>query len=199
MKNLDFENSINDYKSLIIAGTDEAGRGCCAGPLFVAAVVLPTNYQNSEINDSKLLSEANRNKLYDEIVKNALAYSIVEIPASDIDKYNPKQASKIGMKLAIQKLKIRPSLVITDYEEIDINIKQINLVHGDSLSVNVAAASILAKVSRDRKMYELAKKYPQYHFEKNKGYCTKSHTQALHNFGACPEHRVSYKNVKVVL
>ncbi|WP_373437121.1 ribonuclease HII, partial [Metamycoplasma equirhinis] len=99
MKNLDFENSINDYKSLIIAGTDEAGRGCCAGPLFVAAVILPKEYQNNEINDSKLLSENSRNKLYDEIIKNALTYSIVEISAAEVDKYNPKQASIIGMKL----------------------------------------------------------------------------------------------------
>ncbi|WP_369085725.1 ribonuclease HII [Metamycoplasma spumans] len=196
---LKYEKELDNYKNLIIAGTDEAGRGPSAGPLVVAACIMNKDYQNDQINDSKQLNEKTREKLFDEIIKNAIAYSIVEISADEVDRLNPKQASRIGMKQAIQNLKTKPTLVITDFEKIDIDIEQINLVKGDALSFNVACASILAKVVRDRRMLELDKIYPQYDFKNNKGYFTKNHAQALEKFGICQEHRKSYKNVKKYL
>ncbi|TPE58044.1 ribonuclease HII [[Mycoplasma] falconis] len=188
------DNNIN--KNTIICGCDEAGRGPSAGPLFVAAVVLPYNYQNELINDSKKLTEKKRELAYHQIVKDALDFSIIKIEANEVDKLNPKQASRTGMQKAINQLKIKPHLVITDFEKLDINIKQINLTKGDSISINVAAASILAKVERDKYMLELAKKYPHYDFENNKGYYTKKHAEAVNKYGLCPEHRLSYKNIK---
>ncbi|TPR54652.1 ribonuclease HII [Metamycoplasma neophronis] len=193
---LDYEKNIQNYKNLLIAGCDEAGRGPSAGPLYIAACIMPIDYQNEKINDSKKLSEKTREKLFDEIINNAISYSIIKISANEVDALNPKQASRLGMKMAIEALSIKPDLVITDFEKIDINITQINLIKGDEKSLNVAAASILAKVSRDRYMIELAKQYPQYDFENNKGYFTKKHAEAIAQHGICLEHRKSYKNIK---
>ncbi|WP_338822705.1 ribonuclease HII [Mycoplasmopsis felifaucium] len=187
-----------DYK--LIAGCDEAGRGCCAGPLVVASVIMDPNYKNDEINDSKKLSESKRNMLFEEIKKNALGFSIAILDNKKVDDINPKQASKFGMYTCIKQLPLKPDLIITDYEKIEgIDIPQINLVKGDSLSFNVACASILAKVTRDRKMLEYDKIYPKYGFKKHKGYCTKDHTAALLKYGISPIHRLSYKNVKIAL
>ncbi|VEU75549.1 ribonuclease H II [Mycoplasmopsis maculosa] len=184
----------------LVAGFDEAGRGCCAGPLVVASVIMPRDYNNDLINDSKKLNEKTRNALYEEIINNAIDYSIVFLDAQYVDENNPKQSSKNGMKLCLEKLSKKPEILITDFENIpETSIKQLNLVKGDSISFNVACASILAKVSRDRYMIDISSKYPEYFFDKHKGYGTKLHQEMIEKYGTCKEHRLSYKNVKLAL
>ncbi|SJZ54269.1 ribonuclease HII [Mycoplasmopsis verecunda] len=195
---LDFENKYWD-KYPLIAGVDEVGRGCLAGELVVACVILPKNYQNPKIKDSKKISEKNRELLYEQIIKDALYYSIEIRTLDQINNSNPKAESKLGMKLAIEKLPIKPDLVITDFEKVDTDIEQINLVKGDNISINVAAASILAKVTRDRMLIQYAKEYSQYGFEQNKGYGTKIHLEALSKYGITPIHRIKYKPVAQII
>ncbi|QDF65235.1 ribonuclease HII [Mycoplasma nasistruthionis] len=191
---LDYEKTL-DPKFEFIAGCDEAGRGCLAGELVVACVILPRNYANSKINDSKKLTKVKRQALFDEIIQNALDYQIIVRSVKDINQSNPKAESKLGMKLAVQNLKLKPDLVITDFEKIDLDINQINLVKGDSLSLNVAAASILAKVTKDNLMTKHALTYPEYDFENNQGYGTKKHLEALQKHGITPIHRLKYKPI----
>ncbi|MHA3825615.1 ribonuclease HII [Mycoplasma sp. BRA285] len=191
---LDFEK---DYwtKFPLIAGLDEVGRGCLAGELVVACVVFPAGYSNSRIKDSKKLSERVREELYDEIISSALAYSIEIRSLKQINVSNPKQESRTGMEIALNKLSLTPDLVITDFEKIQTNIPQINLVKGDDKSISVAAASILAKVTRDRMLLAYSDIYPEYDFANNKGYGTKKHLEALEKYGPTPIHRIKYKPV----
>ncbi|AZG68400.1 ribonuclease HII [Mycoplasma struthionis] len=197
---LNFEKKLKNYKNLeYICGCDEAGRGPSAGPLYAACVIMSKDYINHDINDSKKLSIKKREHLYNEIIKNALDYFIIKKDALFVDKYNPKASSKIAMKEAILALKIKPDLVISDYEKIDLDINQINLIKGDEQAFSVACASILAKVSRDKEMLEIAKKYPGYDFENNKGYFTKKHKLGIEKLGLCKEHRLSYKNIKAYI
>ncbi|MGY5139679.1 ribonuclease HII [Mycoplasmopsis gallinarum] len=185
-------------ESKYILGLDEAGRGCCAGPLVVAGVIFPINYQNEMIDDSKKLTEKRRNEVFEIIKKEALKYEILVIDAKTVDKMNPKQTSIWGMQEITTKLKENWNLVITDFEKLkNINeTEQLNLVKGDSLSLSVAAASILAKVTRDNLMIEeYDKKFPSWNFAKHKGYATKEHNLKIQEFGICPIHRLSYKNV----
>ncbi|MFV8471524.1 ribonuclease HII [Mycoplasma sp. B6188] len=195
---LDFEK---DYwtKYPLIAGLDEVGRGCLAGELVVACVIFPPNYSNPRIKDSKLLSEKVREELYDEIIASALAYSIEIRSLDDINTSNPKAQSRLGMELALAKLPLTPNLVITDFEHINTTLPQINLVKGDNISLSVAAASILAKVTRDRMMLQYSEIYPQYDFENNKGYGTKKHMSALETYGITPIHRIKYKPVANII
>lgn len=184
----------------LIVGLDEAGRGCCAGPLVVGCVIMPQNFNHPLIKDSKQLSQKQREEALEIILENAIETVTTIINAQEVDQLNPKQASRIGMQRCINKLNTKPELVITDFEKInDINIPQINLVKGDQLSINVAAASILAKVTRDLIMVGIDKKFPMYNFKKNKGYCTKEHEAAMSQYGICEFHRKSYKNVKKYL
>ncbi|MGV2392877.1 UNVERIFIED_CONTAM: ribonuclease HII [Campylobacter lari] len=193
---LTFEKENFDNK-LLIAGFDEAGRGCCAGPLVVAGVIMPRDYENELINDSKKLTERQRNILFEEIKKHALDYEIVFLDAKYVDMNNPKQSSRNGMKIALENLKVKPDILITDFEPIDIKgFKQYNLVKGDEISFNVACASILAKVARDNYMIKIDQKYPEYGFKSHKGYGTKKHDEALAKYGVTNEHRLSYKNVQ---
>ncbi|WP_416755499.1 ribonuclease HII [Mycoplasma sp. VS42A] len=195
---LDFEK---DYwtKYPLIAGLDEVGRGCLAGELVVACVIFPPNYSNPRIKDSKLLSEKVREELYDEIIASALAYSIEIRSLDDINASNPKAQSRLGMELALAKLPLKPNLVITDFEYINTTLPQINLVKGDNISLSVAGASILAKVTRDRMMLQYSEIYPQYDFENNKGYGTKKHMSALETYGITPIHRIKYKPVANII
>ncbi|MBN0919284.1 ribonuclease HII [[Mycoplasma] gypis] len=195
---LDFEkNYWNNFP--IIAGLDEVGRGCLAGPLVVACVILPTNYQNELINDSKKINPRLRKILSDQIKKDALEYFICVRNVEDINASNPKKESVIGMQMCLKNLKNTPDLVITDYEKIQTNIQQINIIKGDQKSINVAAASIIAKVFRDELMDEYDLKYPNYDFKNNKGYGTKKHLEALDKFGALTIHRSKYKPVILAL
>lgn len=188
---LDYEKK---YQNLVIAGIDEAGRGPLAGPVVCACVVMPFEKEKmiEQVNDSKQLSSKKREKLYDEIVKVALDYAIIEIDEKTIDEINILNATKLGMKRALESLKIKPDIVLIDAVKIDSNIRQENIIKGDTLSYNIAAASILAKVHRDRLMIKLSEKYPQYNFAKHKGYGTREHINALKIYGKCPIHRESF-------
>lgn len=177
-----------------IAGTDEVGRGPLAGPLVCASVILNPKVKIDGLNDSKKLSEKKRELLDIEIRKKALAYSVVFIGIEEIDRLNVYQASKKGMLDALNELAIKPDFVLSDCMPLG-NIPHESIVKGDTKSASIAAASIIAKVARDNYMVELSKKYPNYGFEKHKGYPTKQHIEALDKYGVLDIHRTSYKPV----
>lgn len=177
-----------------IAGTDEVGRGPLAGPVVCAAVILNPNIEIKGLNDSKKLSERMRERLYDEIKEKAVSYSIVYISVEEIDRINIYQASKKGMIEAINSLKIKPDFVLSDAMPLG-DIPHESIIKGDSKSASIAAASILAKVERDRHMIWLSQKYPNYGFEKHKGYPTKKHIEALDMYGVLDIHRKTYKPI----
>lgn len=192
------EYSMKGYK--LIAGCDEAGRGPLAGPVFCAAVILNPNDIIEGLNDSKQLSESKRNKLYDEIKSRALSYKIVSISNEEIDRINILESSRKGMEEAIEGLEITPDYILTDYMDLyHTNIPYLKLAHGDALSATIAAASILAKVERDRFMIELDKEYPEYGFKEHKGYPTKAHIEAIKKYGITKFHRKSFKPVKELI
>lgn len=192
-----YEKEANKKGYKLVAGLDEVGRGCIAGPLVSAAVIFPQNYQNDLIKDSKLLSSTKRELLFDIIKKDALAYYISEISANELDRLNPKQASIFSMQKSIEKINIKPDFLLIDYEKLNTDIDSLSITKGDQKSISIAAASILAKVYRDNLMIELAKKYPEYLFEKHKGYQTKKHEEAIKKYGAIKGiHRFSYKFLK---
>ena len=196
MANREYENKYIKMGHRYIAGVDEAGRGPLAGPVVIAAVILPNNYNNALINDSKKLTKKQRSELYGEIIKNALAYKIVTIDEATIDKINIYQASKLGMINAIKSLKHPLDLVLTDAMPIvELKVEVVSLIKGDSKSISIAAASILAKVTRDELMMNLHNLYPQYGFDKHKGYPTKAHLAAIEKYGITKYHRLSYKPV----
>ena len=182
---------------MIIAGIDEAGRGPLAGPVVCAAVILHDDCSISGLNDSKKLSETKRNFLFDEISRHARAYHIVFIAANEIDVRNIFQATMHGMTLALVGLPIIPDLALVDGNALPKNMpcNAQAIIKGDTSERCIMAASILAKVSRDRYMQALDKQYPQYGFAKHKGYPTAMHLQALSQHGICPEHRRSYAPV----
>ena len=178
----------------LICGVDEAGRGPLAGPVCAAAVILPVDLEIDGLNDSKKLSDARRRALYDVIVEQAVAYGIAMVDEKTIDEINILQATFLAMRRAVEQLAVTPALALVDgnrepdFGEIPVR----TIVKGDSLSANIAAASILAKVTRDRYMLKMAEKYPEYHFEKHKGYGTKLHYEALHEYGPSEVHRPSF-------
>lgn len=181
-----------------IAGCDEAGRGPCAGPLVVAAVILnfPLVSSLDGITDSKLLSESNREILFEAICEYALSYSIIEISASEIDSIGLHKSNLEGMRRAVSTLKIKPEYVLTDGYAIEgLDIPSLAVWKGDQVAVSVGAASILAKVHRDRSMALFDKKYPGYGFAEHKGYITAQHTAALKKLGVSEIHRRSFSNI----
>ncbi|NQZ29554.1 MAG: ribonuclease HII [Mycoplasmatales bacterium] len=182
-----------------IAGCDEAGRGPMAGPVVAAACILPLNYKNDLIDDSKKLTEKKRELAFKQIKQDAIDFNIQIINANEVDNLNPKEASRIAMTNAIKSLKPQPEHVLVDFEIVYVEIEQQGIKKGDSLSLTIAAASILAKVTRDRIMNEYAKEYPNYGFEKHKGYVTKMHQEALEKYGVTKIHRKSYKPVQKFL
>lgn len=196
---LKYENQAYKMGKKYIVGLDEAGRGPMAGPLVVGAVIFEEGYYNDLINDSKQLSDKKREALYDIIIKDALAYQIEIIDVEQVDKLNVYQASKKGMIDAIKHLSITPDYALTDAMPLGPVIEHEAIIKGDSLSISIAAASILAKVTRDRIMIEYDKKYPEYGFKKNKGYPTKQHKEALKMYGVTPIHRRSFQPVQEVL
>jgi ribonuclease HII len=184
----------------LIVGVDEAGRGPLAGPVYAAAVVFPPSFKNEEINDSKKLTPKKREELFSLIKKEALGYGIASVDASTIDKVNIYEATKIAMKEAISQIKVPFDLVITDAMPLDISHPLVAMIKGDAQCLNVAAASILAKVSRDHYMEELDKKYPQYGFKKHKGYGTALHMATLAKYGPIKGvHRASFGPVNKLL
>jgi len=189
---LDYESKYYNDGLVLVAGVDEAGRGPLAGPVCVASVIMPQSPIIEDINDSKKLSEKKREKLYDEIINTAICYKIELIDNKTIDEINILNATKLGMKKCLESMEIVPEIAIIDAVKLDTNINTDSIVKGDALSYNVAAASILAKVTRDRLMVELHEKYPEYNFKKHKGYGTKEHIEALKKYGKCDIHRDSF-------
>ncbi len=176
-----------------IAGIDEAGRGPLAGPVTVAAVILPNNFSHPLVDDSKKLTEIERETAYEYIIKQALSYSVIHAPVSLIEKINILNATKRAMVQSVKKLSLVPDFLLLDAVNITMpGVTQKALIHGDALSISIAAASILAKVSRDRLMHQLDTKYPQYGFAQHKGYATNQHVHALRQYGPSPCHRLSF-------
>ena len=195
---LDFDEQYYRDGYKLIVGCDEAGRGCLLGPVFAAAVILPPDFNSPFINDSKKLSEKQREEAYKIIVENAIAYGVAFIDPDEIDEVNILNASRMAMQKAIENMNHDFDLILTDCMKMKgYDVPVIDLVHGDALSQTIAAASILAKVSRDHLCYELDKKYPRYNIKKNKGYGTKDHLEALKKYGPVKHlHRFSYAPVK---
>lgn len=182
-----------------IAGIDEVGRGAFAGPLVAAAVILPKNFTINGIKDSKLLTPQKRQILSKYIIKNVLDYSISEVNLFYINRHGVGKAVQKGFLDAVNKLKIKPNYILVDgYKVKNLKYEQKGIIHGDSISVSIAAASIIAKVYRDNLMIKLHKNYPQYNFFENKGYGTKYHRDALKKYGLCKIHRSSF-NLKKFL
>ena len=189
----EIEDSIYDQGLQVICGVDEAGRGPLAGPVCAAAVILPRGLEIPGLNDSKKLSDKRRRELFPQIQKQALAFGIGFASEKEIDDINILQATFLAMERALAQLPVKPELVLIDgNREKDFGIPVKTVVKGDSLSANIAAASILAKVSRDDVMLEMAREYPQYGFEIHKGYGTKAHYDALRQFGSSPIHRQTF-------
>ena len=181
---------------LIEAGCDEAGRGCLAGSVFAAAVILPPDFHHPLLNDSKQMTEARRNKLRSIIEQEALAWYVAEVSAERIDQINILNASIEGMNIAIKNLKIKPEHIIIDGNRFktDLDIPWRTIVKGDGKYANIAAASVLAKTHRDEYMLRLAEEYPMYGWAKNKGYPTKEHRLAIREYGLTPHHRLTFNS-----
>ncbi len=196
---LEIEKELYDKGYSNIAGVDEAGRGPLAGPVCAAAVILPKGLVIDEINDSKKLTEKKREILFDVIIQNAIAYSIQFAEPEIIDKINIKQATSLAMHKAVESLSVSADFVIIDgNDKIPYDIPYEYIVKGDARSQTIAAASILAKVSRDRLMCSLDEKYPEYGLKKHKGYGTKAHIEAIQKYGVADIHRKSFMTKKVL-
>ena len=184
----------NYYIGKIEAGCDEAGRGCLAGSVYAAAVILPDNYQNDLLNDSKQLTEKRRYQLREIIERDAVAWAVGIVTPEEIDKINILNASILAMHRALDQLKVRPEAIIVDGNRFKPynNIPHTTIVKGDGKYLSIAAASILAKTYRDDYMNQLAEEYPQYDWFSNKGYPTKKHRDAIRQYGITPYHRKSY-------
>ena len=188
----EYENELYQKGIELVAGVDEVGRGPLVGPVVCACVILPKDYFNEEINDSKKISEKKREKLYDTIMQDAISVGIGMSSEKVIDEVNILEATKLAMKEAINNSKIKPQHVLIDAVKLDIDIPSTSIIKGDAKSQSIAAASIIAKVTRDRMMDELDEKYPQYLFKKNKGYGTKAHIEAIKKYGITDIHRPSF-------
>ncbi len=183
---------------LIECGCDEAGRGCLAGAVFAAAVILPKGYCNGQLNDSKQLSERQRYELRQTIERDAVAWGVASVSAKEIDDSNILRASMHAMNLAVERLQTRPELLLIDGNRFynEGLIPYCTIVKGDGKYLSIAAASILAKTYRDDYMKELHRKFPQYGWDTNKGYPTATHYAALAQYGPCPEHRMTFRLTK---
>ena len=190
---LEYENMYKEQGYRAICGVDEAGRGPLAGPVFAAAVILPEGLEIEGVKDSKKLTEKRREVLFDIIKEKALAYCVASASVEEIERLNILRADMLAMKRAVEGLGIQADFAIIDGNKTpELTIPCEAIVKGDAKSESIAAASILAKVSRDRLMLELAKKYPEYGFEKHKGYGTKAHSEAILKYGPCEIHRPSF-------
>ena len=190
----DYESECLNLGYKLIAGMDEAGRGPLAGPVCVAIAIMPLEKDKiiEGINDSKKLSEKKREALFEKIINTAISYHIEFVDEKTIDNINILNATKLGMHKCINSIDVRPDMVLIDAVKLDTDIPTKSIIKGDALSYNIACASILAKVSRDRYILTLDEKYPMYNFKKHKGYGTKEHIENLKKYGPCPVHRKTF-------
>lgn len=196
---LEYENNLYKEGVTLIAGVDEVGRGPLIGPVVACACILPVNFYHKDIKDSKKLSEKKREEMYKIIKENALAIGLGIVSEKVIDEVNIYEATKIAMKEAIKNLNITPEHVLIDAMKLELNISSTSIIKGDAKSESIAAASIIAKVTRDHMLDEMDKEYPMYDLKNNKGYGTKKHLEALQTYGPCKYHRVSYSPVRNAL
>lgn len=191
-----FERKLRDSGVTLIAGVDEVGRGPLVGPVVAACVILPEHFSLEGLTDSKKLSEKKRDFYYDEIMKQAISVGVGIISEKKIDEVNIYEATKLAMKEAIVKCNVKPEHILIDAMPLSIDIPTTSIIKGDFKSITISAASVIAKVTRDRMLDELDKKYPMYDFKDNKGYPTKKHLAAIEQYGIIPEHRKSYGPVR---
>lgn len=197
---LKYERELYKNNITLIAGVDEAGRGPLVGPVVAAAVILPKNYKLEGLNDSKQLSEKKREKFYEILQREAVSIGVGIVSAKEIDEINILEASRKAMYIALNNLSVTPEYILSDAMSLnDIDIPSRPIIHGDALSLSIAAASVIAKVTRDHIMYELDQLYPEYNYKKNKGYPTKEHLELMKKYGIFEEYRMSYKPVKMIL
>ncbi len=193
MLDFSYETEAHEKGYAVVCGVDEAGRGPLAGPVFAAAVILPEGYCHEILNDSKKLSEKKRNIVFDDIIRDAVSYSVGIATEKEIDEINILNATFLAMKRAVDGLEVKPDLAYIDGNQYPkTGVKEVTIVKGDSKCMSVAAASIIAKVSRDRYMLEVAEKYPEYEFPKHKGYGTKLHYEMIEKYGVSSVHRRSF-------
>ena len=197
----EYENELYDKGVNYIGGVDEVGRGPLIGPVVASCVVLPKDFVLEGLTDSKKLSEKKRDKFYDYIIEHALAYGIGVVSPEEIDEINIYEASRKAMLIAISKVREQINLehVLIDAMPINIDIPTTSIIKGDAKSISIAAASVVAKVTRDKTMYELDEKYPMYGFASHKGYPTKKHIEAIHKYGLIEGYRKTYGPVKEVI
>lgn len=182
-----------------ICGVDEVGRGPLVGPVVASAVILPKNYYIEGLTDSKKLSKKKRESFFEIINKDALAIGIGVVDNKKIDEINILEASRLAMKIAVNNLKIKPDVILTDAMKLDIGIPEEDIIKGDLKSITISAASVIAKVTRDKMMEELHEKYPMYNFIKNNGYPTKEHVEAIKKYGIIEEHRKTFNPIKDII
>lgn len=196
---LEFEKELYSKGITLIAGTDEVGRGPLCGPVVAAAVILPVNYELEGLNDSKKLTEKKREKFYDILIKDAISYGIGIVEPERIDEINILEASKEAMCIAISKLNVTPEHVLIDACKLDLPMPSTSIIKGDAKSLSIAAASVIAKVTRDRMMYELDKKYPEYGYASHKGYPTKKHIEAVKTYGVKDFYRKTFSPISEII
>ena len=195
----EYENNLKKEGYKYIVGTDEVGRGPMAGPLVVAAVILPDDVVIEGLNDSKKLTEKKREQLSEIIKQKAIEYQIQYMSVEEVDRLNVYEASRQAMIKCVRKMKHKVDYVLSDAMPIDFEYPCLDIIKGDMKSASIAAASIIAKVERDHYMVELDKQYPQYGFKKHKGYVTKMHLEAIEKYGVCEHHRTSFTPVKNII
>lgn len=196
MDNLKYEKELYKKGVSLIAGVDEVGRGPLIGPVVACAVILPKNYQLEGLTDSKKLTEKKREEYYSIIMEQALSVGIGIVDASEIDRINILEATKVAMIKAVEDLNIQPEHVLVDAMNLEIPNPNTSIIKGDLKSISIAAASVIAKVTRDRMMVELDKKHPEYGFAKHKGYPTKQHVENVTKYGVLKEYRFTFKPIR---
>ncbi len=196
---LEYETELYKENKTLIAGVDEVGRGPLIGPVIAAAVILPVGYKLEGLTDSKKISEKKRNHYFQIIKKDALAVGLGVIDNKIIDKVNIYEATKLAMKEAIKNLEIQPEHVLIDAMKLNIDIPSTSIIKGDQKSLSIAAASVIAKVTRDKMMYELDEQYPEYGFAKHKGYPTKMHCENIEKYGLLDNYRFTFKPINVLI
>lgn len=196
---LEYETELYKEEITLIAGVDEVGRGPLIGPVVAAAVILPVGYELEGLNDSKKLSEKKRNSFFEKLQKEALAIGVGVIDNKKIDEVNIYEATKLAMKEAIDNLNVKPEHILIDAMKLELDVPTTSIIKGDQKSLSIAAASVIAKVTRDEMMYKLDKEYPEYGFANHKGYPTKAHCENIEKYGLLDNYRFTFKPINVLI